>query len=84
MEELQHEIDRLKLLYESSVIKHMSDENKMQTLKRIAEEKQIESAAIKFEFREIQEKLITEKGDLSKEKENLSAQNNVLKCFLTR
>ena len=50
--------------------KKSSVDDKMQDLKKTAEEKQIESAALKYEFRKI--------------KENLSAENNLLKSFLIR
>lgn len=46
------------------------DEEKLLSLKKIAEEKQIESAALKFEYRKM--------------KETLSSENNMLKSYLAR
>jgi hypothetical protein len=70
IDELKQEIDKLKF----EVSRREEDEEaKLNQFKRIAEEKQIESAALKYEFRKLQEM-----------KENLSAENNLFKSFLTR
>jgi hypothetical protein len=70
IDELKQEIDKLKF----EVSRREEDEDaKLNQFKRIAEEKQIESAALKYEFRKLQEM-----------KENLSAENNLFKSFLTR
>ena len=66
------EIERLSRLYDFELNKQTKYEEKMLSLKQMAEEKQIESAAIKYEFRKIQEA-----------KENLAAENAYLKSLLT-
>ena len=69
--DLQLEIERLSRLYDYEIGKQSKYEEKMISLKHIAEEKQIESAAIKYEFRKVQE-----------QKETLAAENQYLKSFL--
>ena len=53
--DLQMEIERLSQLYNFELNKQTKYEEKMISLKQTAEEKQIESAAIKYEFRKVQE-----------------------------
>ena len=69
--DLQLEIERLSRLYDYEISKKNKYEEKLQSLKQMAEEKQIESAAIKFEFRKMQEL-----------KESLLAEKNYLKTYL--
>jgi len=70
IDELRHEIEKLRF----ELNRYVEDEDiKLGQFKRIAEEKQIESAALKYEFRKLQDM-----------KENLSAENNLFKSFLTR
>jgi hypothetical protein len=71
LKDLQMEIERLSRLYDFEVAKQMKYEEKMLNLKQMAEEKQIESAALKYEYRKVQEI-----------KDNLIAENNSLKQFL--
>jgi hypothetical protein len=70
---LQAEIDRLSSLYDFEVGNRNKYEEKLASLRQIAEEKQIESAAIKFEYRKIQEV-----------RENLLAENQYLKSLLAK
>ena len=72
VKELQMEIERLSRLYDYEISKHSSYEEKMISLKQLAEEKQIESAALKYEYRKVQEL-----------KESLLVENNCLKSFLS-
>jgi hypothetical protein len=69
---LQAEIDRLSSLYDYEIGNRNKNEERLAGLRQLAEEKQIESAAIKFEFRKVQEL-----------KENLLAENQYLKTLLT-
>jgi hypothetical protein len=71
IKELQMEIERLSRLYDFEISKQSKYEEKMLALKQMAEEKQIESAALKYEYRKVQEI-----------KDNLIAENNSLKSFL--
>ena len=71
MNELNYEIERLSRLYDLEVSKQNKYEEKIQLFKQIAEEKQIESAALKYEYRKMQEL-----------KDNLIAENSYLKSFI--
>jgi hypothetical protein len=64
------EISRISRQYEQDIGRKISEEEKVLSFKKIAEEKQIESAALKFEYRKM--------------KEALSAENSMLKSFLAR
>lgn len=70
IESLQMEISRISRQYEQDIGRKISEEEKVLSFKKIAEEKQIESAALKFEYRKM--------------KEALSAENSMLKSFLAR
>jgi hypothetical protein len=61
----------LSRLYDYEISKQSKFEEKLFNLKQLAEEKQIESAALKFEYRKIKEL-----------KENLLAENSYLKSLL--
>jgi hypothetical protein len=69
--DLQSEIDRLSRLYDFEISNRNKYEEKIVNLRALAEEKQIETAAIKFEFRKIQDM-----------KDNLVAENQVLKSMM--
>ena len=71
IKDLQMEIERLSHLYNFELTKQTKYEEKMISLKQTAEEKQIESAAIKYEFRKVQEL-----------KDNLAAENAYLKSLI--
>lgn len=71
IKDLQLEIERLSRLYDFEISKQLKYEEKMLSLKQMAEEKQIESAALKYEYRKVQEI-----------KDNLIAENNSLKLIL--
>ena len=53
--DLQSEIERMSRLYDYEIGNRNKYEEKLASLKQMAEEKQIESAAIKFEFRKMQD-----------------------------
>ncbi len=55
LKDLNDEIERLSRLYDYEKCKQNKYEEKIQLYKQMAEEKQIESAALKYEFRKIQE-----------------------------
>ena len=71
IKDLQLEIERLSRLYDFEINKKSKYEEKILSLKQLAEEKQIESAAIKFEYRKVQEL-----------KESLASENAYLKSLL--
>lgn len=72
IKELQNEIDRLSRLYDYEIGKQSKFEEKLMSLKQLAEEKQIESAALKFEYRKMKEV-----------KETLQAENAYLKSVIS-
>lgn len=71
LKDLQSEMERLSRLYDFEMGQKSRNEENLQNMKKIAEEKQCESAAIKFEYRKIQEL-----------KENLLNENSYLKSLL--
>ena len=71
IKELNSEIERLSRLYDFEVSKQSKYEEKIQLFKQMAEEKQIESAALKYEYRKMQEL-----------KDNLMAENSYLKTYI--
>lgn len=71
IKDLQNEIERLSRLYDYEIGKQVKFEERLLTLKQIAEEKQIESAALKYEYRKVIE-----------HKENLQSENAYLKSLL--
>jgi hypothetical protein len=71
IKELNYEIERLSRLYDFEVSKQNKYEEKIQVFKQMAEEKQIESAALKYEYRKMQEL-----------KDNLVAENTYLKSYI--
>lgn len=73
IKELNAEIERLSRLYDYEIGKQAKYEEKITFFKQIAEERQIESAALKYEFRKIQ--------DL---KDSLFAENSYLKSYINQ
>ena len=79
VKELSMEIERMSRLYDFEISKHTATQEKLDNIKleyhKLSEEKQLELAKLKYEYRKIQENILNENSVLKHRLQAQSSQN---------